>query len=188
MIKWGDPKLLLKKETLQTEDTVNYFFPGAGSGVLMGNGMLVFPVEGADKDDNSVSMIVYSTDNGSSWVLSEGVSPADCLGPLVTEWESGKILMIVHCERSQRVYESRDMGERWTEARGKLSGVWGELRSGVPWDEKLHVDALVTATIDGRKLTLYTQRRCPLGEKRPTALYLWVTDNNRTFSVGPLSV
>ncbi|RNC32528.1 trans-sialidase, partial [Trypanosoma cruzi] len=141
-----------------------------------------------DKDDNSVSMIVYSTDNGSSWVLSEGVSPADCLGPLVTEWESGKILMIVHCERSQRVYESRDMGERWTEASGKLSGVWGELRSGVPWDEKLHVDALVTATIDGRKLTLYTQRRCPLGEKRPTALYLWVTDNNRTFSVGPLSV
>ncbi|RNC58190.1 trans-sialidase [Trypanosoma cruzi] len=46
MIKWGDPKPLLKKEALQTEDKVNYFFPGAGSGVLMENGMLVFPVEG----------------------------------------------------------------------------------------------------------------------------------------------
>ncbi|EKF28247.1 trans-sialidase, putative, partial [Trypanosoma cruzi marinkellei] len=74
MIKWGDPKPLLKKETLQTEDRVNYIFPGAGSGVLMENGMLVFPVGGVDKAGKSVSMIVYSRDNGSSWVLSEGVS------------------------------------------------------------------------------------------------------------------
>ncbi|EKF33444.1 trans-sialidase, putative, partial [Trypanosoma cruzi marinkellei] len=154
----------------------------------MENGMLVFPVEGVDKADESVSMIVYSRDNGSSWVLSEGVSPAGFIGPLVTEWGSGQVLMIAHSEHSQRVYESRDMGKTWTEARGKLSGVWGELRSGVSWDEKLRVDALITATIEGRKLMLYTQKRYALGEKKAGAPYLWVTDNNRTFSVGPLSV
>ncbi|RNC36567.1 trans-sialidase [Trypanosoma cruzi] len=35
---------------------------------------------------------------------------------------------------------------------------------------------------------LYTQRGHASGKKRATALYLWVTDNNRSFSVGPVAV
>ncbi|EKF29816.1 trans-sialidase, putative, partial [Trypanosoma cruzi marinkellei] len=181
-------KPLLKKETLQTEDRVNYIFPGAGSGVLMENGMLVFPVGGVDKAGKSVSMIVYSRDNGSSWTLSEGMSPADCFGPVVTEWERGQIFMIAHCEHSQRVYESRDMGRNWTEAVGVLPGVWVNSQSEVSWDVNLHVDALISATIEGRKLMLYPQTVYALGEGTEKALYLCVTDNNRSFSVGPLAV
>ncbi|ESS54970.1 trans-sialidase [Trypanosoma cruzi Dm28c] len=168
---------------------LDHFAGTGGSGIVMGNCTLVCPLMGANRTNHPFFMIVYSTGNGSSWVLSEGVSPADCLGPLITEWESGQIFMIVHCERSQRVFESRDMGKRWTEARGKLSGVWGELRSGVSWDGTLCVGALITATIEGVKVMLCTHKAShPLEASEHNALYLWVTDNNRSFHFGPLSV
>ncbi|EAN93268.1 trans-sialidase [Trypanosoma cruzi] len=154
----------------------------------MGNGMLVFPVEGVDKDDNSVSMIVHSTDNGSIWTLCEDISPAKCGAPRVTEWE-GSLLMIVDCKDGQRVYESCDMGATWTEAIGTLPGVWTKSQPGDYQDVSLRVDALITATIGGRKLMLYTHKAShPLEASEPNALCLWVTDNNRTFSVWPVAV
>ncbi|EKF29518.1 trans-sialidase, putative, partial [Trypanosoma cruzi marinkellei] len=190
MIEWGNPRPLLENKTLKNEDKANCLFPGVGSGVLMEDSTLVFPVRTMnDREDEFFSMIVYSKDNGSSWALSRGMSPADCLEPLVTEWEKGQILMIVYCVfGGQRVYESRDMGTTWTEARGKLSGVWGELRSGEPQELSLGVYALITAAIEGRKVMLYTQRGYASWKKRTTALCLWVTDNNRTFYVGPVAM
>ncbi|RNC56389.1 putative trans-sialidase [Trypanosoma cruzi] len=80
------------------------------------------------------------------------------------------------------------MGTAWTEAIGKLSAVWANARSGVSQKESLRVDALITATIEERKVMLYTQRGHASGKKRATALCLWVTDNNRTFSVGLVAV
>ncbi|EKF27521.1 trans-sialidase, putative, partial [Trypanosoma cruzi marinkellei] len=75
------------------------------------------------------SMIIYSTDNGSNWALSEYMTFAKCYNPRITEWE-GSLLMIVDCENGQRVYESRDKGRTWTEAFGKLLGVWAKPRIG----------------------------------------------------------
>ncbi|EAN82335.1 trans-sialidase, putative [Trypanosoma cruzi] len=94
--------------------------------------------------------------------------------------------MIVDCESSQRVYESRDMGKTWTEAIGTLPGVWVNSQLEDSKKGSLHVEALITATIEGRKVMLYIQRGYASGEKRATALYLWVTDNNRSFSLGPV--
>ncbi|RNF20859.1 trans-sialidase [Trypanosoma cruzi] len=95
--------------------------------------------------------------------------------------------MIVDCESGQRVYESRDMGTAWTKAIGTLPGVWVNSQSEDYWDASPHVDALITATIEGRKVMLYTQRGYTSGENANT-LYLWVTDSNRTFSVGPVGM
>ncbi|EAN83532.1 trans-sialidase, putative, partial [Trypanosoma cruzi] len=85
------------------------------------------------------------------------------------------------------VYVSRDMGTTWTEAVGKLLGVWVNSGSGASQDSSLHVDALITATIEGRRVMLYTQRGNSLGENA-NPLYLWVTDNNRSFHVGPVGM
>ncbi|RNF13167.1 trans-sialidase [Trypanosoma cruzi] len=96
--------------------------------------------------------------------------------------------MIVDCLNDQRVYGSRDMGTAWTEAIGTLPGVWAKSRSFL-WDVSLHVDALITATIGGRKVMPYIQRGYASGEKnKANPLYLWVTDNNRSFSVGPVGM
>ncbi|EKF30436.1 trans-sialidase, putative [Trypanosoma cruzi marinkellei] len=81
------------------------------------------------------------------------------------------------------------MGRTWTEAVGALPGVWTGSQSGVRWDRSLHVDALIAATIGKRKVMLYGQRRRYFsGTREATALYLWVTDNNRSFYVGPVTM
>ncbi|EAN92187.1 putative trans-sialidase, Group II [Trypanosoma cruzi] len=188
-IEWGDPRPLFdSKYSLNHKSKLNTFFPSGGSGVLMEDGTLVFSLMAESKENDGVySMIIYSTNNGSTWSLSEGVSSAGCHNPRITEWGTGSLLMVVDCVNGQRVYESRDMGTTWTEATGTLPGVWVNARS-VFWDVSPHLDALITATIEGRKVMLYTQREYTSGKNKVSALYLWVTDNNRTFCVGPVAV
>ncbi|EKG00316.1 trans-sialidase, putative, partial [Trypanosoma cruzi] len=164
------------------------FIASGGAGVVVEDGTLVFPLMAKDEAEDVCSMIVHSTDSGSAWSLAEDISPAECLNPRVTEWE-GSLLMIVDCEDGRRVCESRGMRTAWTEAIGTLSGVWVNARSGVSQKESLRVDFLITATIEeGRKVMLCTQRGHASVKKRATALCLWVTDNNHTFSVGPVAM
>ncbi|RNC53568.1 trans-sialidase-like protein, partial [Trypanosoma cruzi] len=189
-IKWGEVRSPVQQTTLAAhKGKWTECLASGGSGVLMEDGTIVFSLMAMNEENGDVySMIIYSTDSGSTWVFPEGMSPAKCPNPRITEWK-GSLLMIVDSENGQRVYESRDMGTAWTEAIGTLPGVWVNARSGVPQKESLHVDALITATIEGRKVMLYTQRGHALGEtERATALYLWVTDNNRSFSVGPVGM
>ncbi|RNF14018.1 trans-sialidase-like protein [Trypanosoma cruzi] len=189
-IEWTEFKSLWSQVSVSAhERQFKGLLPSGGSGVLMEDGTLVFPLMAGDKSENIYSMIICSTDNGSNWALSEGMSPADCLNPRVTEWEES-LLMIVDCENGQRVYESRDMGTTWTEAIGKLLGVWVNSRLGGSWDEGLRVGSLITATIEGREVMLYIQRGNFWKGQREmfNALYLWVTDNNRSFHVGPVAM
>ncbi|RNC36573.1 trans-sialidase, partial [Trypanosoma cruzi] len=190
-IKWGPIRSPLNESTIAAHKVnLTEFVASGGSGVLMEEGTIVFPLmaKSGNETEDVYSMIIYSTDDGEKWSLSTGMSPAKCFNPRITEWE-GKLLMIVDCEKDQRVYESRDMGTTWTEAIGTLPGVWVKSQLGDYPDEGLHVDALITATIEGRKVMLYAQRGNFSGEtERTTALYVWVTDNNRSFSVGPVGM
>ncbi|RNC41692.1 trans-sialidase-like protein [Trypanosoma cruzi] len=188
-IVWGAPKLLLSVNisAASYESKFESFSPSGGSGVLMEDGALVFPVFAFDEENDGFSMIIYSTDNGANWMLSNGTSPAKCETPRVTEWK-GSLLMIVDCENDQKVYESRDVGATWTEAIGTLPGVWTKSKSKVIVDRSFYVEALITATIEGRKVMLYTQRGYASGNETERALYLWVTDSIRSFCVGPVAV
>ncbi|PWV04871.1 putative trans-sialidase [Trypanosoma cruzi] len=188
-IKWGEPKSLLGQIAPQAQgDSKVLWAGGGGSGVLMEDGTFVFPLQKRKENGEFLSMIIYSTDDGSSWTLSRGMLPAGCRGSCITEWERGQILMITDCDDGQRVFESRNMGTTWTEAVRTLLGVWVKSESEFFWDKSLRAGALITATIEGRKVMLYTQKRYPTQEQKDKALYLWVTDNNRTFYVGPFSV
>ncbi|KAF5217177.1 hypothetical protein ECC02_009984 [Trypanosoma cruzi] len=188
-ISWDNPKSLLSVNTSAASHESKFvrFFPSGGTGVLMEDGTLVFPVFAFSEENDVYSMIIYSADDGANWMLSNGTSPAKCETPRITEWE-GSLLMIVDCENGQRVYESRDMGTTWTEAVGALPGVWTNSQSAFILDPSLHVDALITATIEGRKVMLYTQQGYALEKQRERALYLWVTDNIRLFCVGPVAM
>ncbi|EKF26571.1 trans-sialidase, putative [Trypanosoma cruzi marinkellei] len=186
-INWGEPKSLLVHIDPHTKDKLKEPSPAGGAGVLMENGTLVFPLVGTI-DGAIVSVIAYSVDDGSSWVFQASMPRAHCFDPRITEWDGGQILMIVECENSQSVFESRDMGITRTAAVGTLPGVWVKPQSGDPWDVTLRVEAIITAAIEGMRVMLYTQKRYNSEEKTETALYLWVTNNNRTFFVGPLFV
>ncbi|EKF27820.1 trans-sialidase, putative, partial [Trypanosoma cruzi marinkellei] len=98
------------------------------------------------------------------------------------------LLMIVDCEDGQRVHESRDTGTAWTEAIGTLSGVWVNARSGASQKEAcMWMPSSPRPLREGGSCCTLGEGT-PRGRKRTTALCLWVTDNNRTFSVGPVAV
>ncbi|KAF5219816.1 hypothetical protein ECC02_007245 [Trypanosoma cruzi] len=188
-IKWGGVQSPVKRTTSAShEGKLTDYIASGGSGVLMEDGTIVFSLMAMNetKEVDVYSMIIYSKDNGSTWVFPEGTSHPKCGAPRITEWE-GSLLMIVDCENDQRVYESRDMGTTWTAAIGTLSGVWVNSQLEDYPKGGFHVDALITATIGKRKVMLYTQRGYAMEEEKgANTLYLWVTDNNRSFFVGPV--
>ncbi|PWU99569.1 putative trans-sialidase, Group II [Trypanosoma cruzi] len=188
LINWGKPIPLSEQISLATHKSdLKDFFGSGHSGVLMEDGTLVFSLMATSRNDEIFSMILYSSNNGNKWMLSAGTAPAKCIYPRITEWEKGKLLMVAQCGNGQNVYESRDMGGKWTEAVGTLPGVWFKSRPRAPWDKSLRVGDLITATIEGKKLMLYTRQGHPFWGTEAKALYLWVTDNSRTFHLGPLS-
>ncbi|PWV03028.1 putative trans-sialidase, Group II [Trypanosoma cruzi] len=186
-ITWGEIKSPLKESNLAAhEGKLTELLAAGGSGILMEDGTLVFPLMAKSGNGDYYSMTIYSKEDGKKWLLSTGVSPAGCRFPRITEWE-GSLLMIVDCEDEQNVYESRDMGTAWTTAVGTIPGVWVKSQSFFR-DLSLRVEALITATIEGRKVMLYIQRGYTSVENEANALYLWVTDNNRSLSVGPVGM
>ncbi|RNE95148.1 group II trans-sialidase superfamily, partial [Trypanosoma conorhini] len=190
-IQWGQPQQLLPQIAQSAQANQLDEFSGAGgSGVAMASGALVFPVVATQRGSSLVSTIIYSTDEGQHWVLPKGMLPGQCASPLLAEWEAGQLLMIADCVFGRRVFESRDMGATWAETVRALSRVRGDFRSD-PLQRGRRVGSLTTATIAGTRLMLYTQKEYPLGATTDTEakdLFLWATDNNRTFRVGPISM
>ncbi|EKF98186.1 trans-sialidase, putative, partial [Trypanosoma cruzi] len=89
---------------------------GGGSGVKMNDGTLLFPLEGTrkktnqddgnEKNEKTVSLIIYSSKEVTSWALSKGMSADGCSDPSVVEWEKGKLMMMTACDDGRRrVYE-----------------------------------------------------------------------------------
>ncbi|RNE96634.1 group II trans-sialidase superfamily, partial [Trypanosoma rangeli] len=190
VIQWGKPTSLVPQiKPSAKQRGLKQFLGGGGSGVVMEDGTLVFPVTARKKGKKYfLSMIIYSKDDGKNWVLSQGMLPVGCTDPLIVEWEQGQLVMVAKCYFHSKMFESRDMGATWREAVSTLTRVHPRfLPNSLQTVEA--VGSLTTVTIAGKKVMLYTQkgilRDDPL---QATALYLWVTDNNRTFHVGPISM
>ncbi|RNE97419.1 group II trans-sialidase superfamily, partial [Trypanosoma rangeli] len=190
VIQWGKSTSLVPQiEPSAKQRGVKEVLGGGGSGVVMEDDTFVFPVTARRTGDNeAVSMIIYSKDDGKSWVFSQGMLPVGCTDPLIVEWEQGQLLMIAQCDSLSKMFESRDMGATWREAVSTLTRVHPRFLPDA-WRTAERVTSLTTATIAGKKVMLYTQKGIPPGDTlQATALYLWVTDNNRTFHVGPISM
>ncbi|RNE95677.1 group II trans-sialidase superfamily [Trypanosoma rangeli] len=188
VIQWGEPTSLLPQmEPFAKQRGVEQFVGSGGPGVVMEDGTLVFPVTVMKtREKYFLSMIIYSKDDGKNWLLSQGMLPPRCTDPLIVEWEQGQLLMIVQRYLLSRVYESRDMGATWRRAVRILTRVQPRFISHMfPTDAG--VKALITATIAGKKLMLYTQKGILPEEMMANMLCIWATDNNRTFHVGCIS-
>lgn len=178
-----ETKLKSKDDVLNIE--------GMGSGVVMNDSTLVFPVTYANKVGDVFSTIIYSKakHNGrkdEEWVLVASTLPAYCMFPAVVEWE-GKLFMLVACGKGhRRAYESNDMGKTWKELVGSISRVWGNNKArSLPGGQS----GFVTAVIGERKkVMLFTQAVEEEAEvnKKKYKLHLWVTDNQRVYDAGPI--
>ncbi|RNE95778.1 group II trans-sialidase superfamily, partial [Trypanosoma rangeli] len=190
LIQWGEPTSFAPQiEPSATQRGLDRFVGGGGSGVVMEDGTLVFPVTARRTGDNeAVSMIIYSKDDGKNWLLPLGMLPVGCTDPLIVEWEQGQLVMVAQCNSFLRAFESRDMGAMWRETVRTLTRVHPRL---LPDSLRTaeRVGSITTATIAGKKVMLYTQQEIPPGGTlQATVSHLWLTDNNHTFHVGPISM
>ncbi|RNC49535.1 putative trans-sialidase [Trypanosoma cruzi] len=184
-IQWGTPQSLLGLISARTEKLGLYkFFGAGGSGIVLERGWLVFPLT-AFKGEGKTVFIIYSKNDGRSWDVATGTPPGSCFGPLIAEWEE-KILMIIECADGRKVFQSSDVGDTWTEVPGVLSRLWTSEPN--PRGLNFALGDLITLNSGIRSVMLYTQKGFPQGEDKANALYLWVTDNNRTCPVGPISM
>ncbi|ORC93219.1 Chain A, A Mutant Of Trypanosoma Rangeli Sialidase Displaying Trans- Sialidase Activity, partial [Trypanosoma theileri] len=161
------------------------FIAGVGPSIVTSNGTLLFPVQVSNFDKRvSVSMI-YSVDDGATWAFSKGFTPYDCTESAVVEWEEGKLILNSRRDNGyRRVFESSDMGETWKEALGTLSHVWGNSPSRTgPGCEA----GFIAATIEGKRVMLFTHPLNFQGAYNRDRLHLWMTDNQRIFDVGQIS-
>ncbi|KAF8304739.1 putative trans-sialidase, Group V [Trypanosoma cruzi] len=173
----------------EQQKTLTGLIGGGGSGVKMKDDTILFPVEGtkkedgAEEDEKTVSLIIYSSDTPSC-TLSKEV-PADGCGDLsVVEWEKDKkLMMMTACDDGRRrVYESGDKGESWTEALGTLSRVWASKHEG----GKGVRSGFITATIKDRDVMLVTLPVYSKGKEKGE-LRLWLTDNTHIVDIGSVS-
>ncbi|PWV16725.1 putative trans-sialidase, Group II [Trypanosoma cruzi] len=184
-IQWGTPQSLLGLISARTEKLGLYrFFGAGGSGIVLERGWLVFPVTALSEGGKTV-FIIYSKNDGSDWDVATGTPPGHCMDPLIAEWEE-KLLMIIECADGRKVFQSSDVGAAWTEAPGVLSRLWTSKPN--PRGPNFVLGDLITLKVGIRSLVLYTQKGFPPGEGKANALYIWVTDNNRTRPVGPISM
>ncbi|EKF28504.1 trans-sialidase, putative, partial [Trypanosoma cruzi marinkellei] len=185
-IKWGSPVSL--KEFFPAEMDgmqTNQFLGGAGVATVASNGNLVYPVQVTNKKKQIFSKIFYSEDEGKTWKFGEGRSAFGCSEPVVLEWE-GKLIINTRVDWTRRlVYESGDMGNTWVEAVGTLSRVWGPSpKSNMPGSQS----SFTAVTIEGMRVMLFTHPLNFKGWWLRDRLQLWLTDNQRIYNVGQISI
>ncbi|KAF8307423.1 putative trans-sialidase, Group V [Trypanosoma cruzi] len=178
----------------EKHESLSQLLVGGGSGVKMNDGTFVFPLEGTkkkeEKDEKTVSLIMYSSKEVTNWKLSKGMSADGCGDPSVVEWKDDKLMMVTACDDGRRrVYEIGDKGTTWTEALGTLSRVWGNEQKG-----KVEIvrSGFITAALgdgdDNRNVMLVT---LPVYSKEKDnskgVLHLWLTDNTHIVDIGPVS-
>ncbi|KAE9538973.1 exo-alpha-sialidase [Ursidibacter maritimus] len=96
------------------------FLGGVGSGIVMRDGTLVFPIQTAHSNGKIATTILYSKDNGKTWDMPEindALSPNNAsLENMVFEVEEGKLVMTGredHHSKARWAYYSEDLGKSW---------------------------------------------------------------------------
>ncbi|PWU89409.1 putative trans-sialidase, Group V [Trypanosoma cruzi] len=193
-IVWKDTESPPQRLFEAQPDSWTRLIGSGGSGVKIKDETLVFPVEGTKKkaegaeEGKTVSLIISSSQDFTTWTLSNGMSDDGCGAPSVVEWED-KLMMMTACDGGpRRVYESGDKGEEWTETLGTLSRVWGNKHEG---NVKAVRSGFITATIDdvkdNRNVMLVTLPVYAEEEDKKGKLHLWLTDNTHIVDIGPVS-
>ena len=110
---WSEPMNI----TTQVKDPSWYFLlQGPGRGITMDNGTLVFPIQFIDDKRVPNAGVMYSMDQGRSWMLHK-LARTNTTESQVVEIESGKLMLNMRDNRggSRAVMTTTDMGRTWKE-------------------------------------------------------------------------
>nr|AGN32969.1 trans-sialidase [Trypanosoma rangeli] len=183
-VQWGKPHAVQFELGIFVRSLTD-LSAGGGSGVVMSDGTLVFPVR-ATKNGKKVLLAARFTASENKWGPLDDTAGGGCGDPSIVEW--GKdifrhLLMMTPCtDGYYNVYESFMSLQAWRALKAPISRVWGNSRGREGEGVR---SGFITADIDGEKVMLLTT---PVySETGKGRLHLWVTDNARVHDVGSVS-
>ncbi|RNE98163.1 trans-sialidase [Trypanosoma conorhini] len=185
-LTWSETHAV-KPQSAGDHDSLTRLVGGGGSGAVLKDGTLVFPMQAIDKEKKSALLTMRLTESKKKWELLSVATEVSCRDPSIVEWgDDGSLLMVASCEGGcYDVFILAADGRQWYRVFASIACVWGNTHAG----KGFHVrTGLITADIEGRKVVLLT---APVysGEASVVTgrLHLWVTDMQRVHDVGPAS-
>ncbi|KAF5215937.1 hypothetical protein ECC02_011334 [Trypanosoma cruzi] len=167
------------------------FLGGGGSGAVMRDGTLVFPMQAKNKDEESFLLSMHFPKSGNKWELSLETPGKGCRDPTLVRWEEDeddeRLFMMAHCAGGYYdVYRSTPHGVNWYPSGQPITRVWGNSHNRSGYGVQ---SGSTTATIEGKEVMLITAPVYPKEENKcgKGRLHLWVTDKARVYDVGPVS-
>ncbi|EAN97530.1 putative trans-sialidase, Group VIII [Trypanosoma cruzi] len=189
-IRWNETHLVNpqgKRESVSLTELIG----GGGSGAVMGDGALVFPMQAKDKDGKSVLLSMRFSNSGNKWELSSTTPGKGCRDPTLVKWEEDqydeRLFMMAHCDGGYYdVHRSTENGYNWNGHVKPITRVWGNSHNRKGYGVQ---SGSTTAIIEGKKVMLITAPVYPKedNEGGKGRLHLWVTDKARVYDVGPIS-
>ncbi|KAF8304417.1 putative trans-sialidase, Group VIII [Trypanosoma cruzi] len=192
-IKWNETHVV-KPQPRGESGSLTELIGGGGSGAILRDGTIVFPMQAKGKDGTSVLLSMSFDPSKKKWELPQITPGNGCRDPTLVKWKKYKgnnerLFMMAHCAGGYYdVYMSTPSGVNWYPSGEPIARVWGNTHN-----RKGHgvQSGSTTATIGGKEVMLITapvySKEKDNDNKQKGRLHLWVTDNARVYDVGPVS-
>ncbi|EAN93628.1 putative trans-sialidase, Group VIII [Trypanosoma cruzi] len=188
-IRWNETHVM-KPEPKGYSHSLSELIGGGGSGAVLRDGTLVFPMQAKDKDGTSFLLSMRFSNSRKKWELSY-MTGKGCRDPTLVKWEEyeygEELFMMAHCAGGYYdVYRSTSDGVNWNGHFQPITRVWGNSHNRKGYGVQ---SGFTTAIIEGKEVMLIT---APVYAKEDNEggkgrLHLWVTDKARVYDVGPVS-
>lgn len=112
--RWSAPRNMTRE--LKREEWV-LFAPSPQGGIALRDGTLVMPSQGRNEEGAPFSNIMYSTNHGRSWTVSNPavIGSSECQA---VQLDDGSLMLNMRTERDiarmRSVFTTRDLGQTWT--------------------------------------------------------------------------
>ncbi|EAN96543.1 putative trans-sialidase, Group VIII [Trypanosoma cruzi] len=166
------------------------FLGGGGSGAVLRDGTLVFPMQAKGRDGTRVLLSMRFDPSDKKWELSSETPGNGCMDPTLVKWEKyegdERLFMMAHCAGGHYdVYKSTPEGANWYPSGEPINRVWGNSHNRKGYGVQ---SGSTTAIIEEKEVMLITAPVYPKDNKGGKGrLHLWVTDTSRVYDVGPVS-
>ncbi|KAF8289459.1 putative trans-sialidase, Group VIII [Trypanosoma cruzi] len=189
-IRWNETHVM-NPQAIGYSGSLTELIGGGGSGAVMRDGSLVFPMQAKNSDEERVLLSMRFNPSDKKWKLSSETPGKGCRDPTLVKWKEGKdderLLMMAHCAGGYYdVYMSTRSGVGWYTLGEPINRVWGNSRNRKGYG--VHSGS-TTAIIEEKEVMLITAPVYPKDDNEGGngRLHLWLTDNARVYDVGPVS-
>ncbi|PBJ77337.1 trans-sialidase [Trypanosoma cruzi cruzi] len=189
-IKWNGT-LVVEPQGIGASLSLTDLIGGGGSGAVMDDGTLVFPMQAKDSGGTSFLLSMSFDPSDKKWKFSQTKPGKGCSDPTLVKWEKYKgderLFMMAHCAGGYYdVYMSTPSGVNWNSDRVPITRVWGNSHNRKGYGVQ---SGSATVIVEEKEVMLITAPVYPKEENEggKGRLHLWVTDKARVHDVGPVS-